>query len=59
MLLGRAKPSKYLPTVLTKDEVFAIIKQMLGVHQLLIKLLYGTSSIYEYNCKDALCVSNS
>jgi integrase len=38
----RAKPSKYLPTVLTKDEVFAIIKQMSGVHQLLIKLLYGT-----------------
>jgi integron integrase len=38
----RAKRSKYLPTVLTKDEVFAIIKQMSGVHQLLIKLLYGT-----------------
>jgi integron integrase len=38
----RAKRSKYLPTVLTKDEVFAIIKQLSGVHQLLIKLLYGT-----------------
>ncbi|MBF2005814.1 MAG: integron integrase [Chlorogloeopsis fritschii C42_A2020_084] len=38
----RAKSSKYLPTVLTKDEVFAIIKQLSGVHQLLIKLLYGT-----------------
>ncbi len=38
----RAKKSKYLPTVLTKDEVFAIIKQMSGVYQLLIKLLYGT-----------------
>jgi integron integrase len=38
----RAKPSKYLPTVLTKDEVFAIIKNMSGVHQLLIRLLYGT-----------------
>jgi integron integrase len=38
----RAKSSKYLPTVLTKDEVFAIIKQLSGVYQLLIKLLYGT-----------------
>jgi integrase len=38
----RAKQSKYLPTVLTKDEVFNIIKQMSGVHQLLIKLLYAT-----------------
>lgn len=38
----RAKPSKYLPTVITKDEMFAIIKNMSGVHQLLIKLLYGT-----------------
>lgn len=38
----RAKKSKYLPTVLTKDEVFAIIRQLSGVHQLLIKLIYGT-----------------
>ncbi|MBE9016273.1 integron integrase [Chroococcidiopsidales cyanobacterium LEGE 13417] len=38
----RAKKSKYLPTVLTKDEVFAIIQQLSGIHQLLIKLLYGT-----------------
>ncbi len=38
----RAKKSKYLPTVLTKDEIFTIIKNMSGVHQLLIKLLYGT-----------------
>jgi integron integrase len=38
----RAKKSKYLPTVLTRDEVFLIIKQLSGVHQLLIKLLYGT-----------------
>ncbi|MBW4643744.1 MAG: integron integrase [Goleter apudmare HA4340-LM2] len=38
----RAKKSKYLPTVLTKDEVFLIIKQLFGIHQLLIKLLYGT-----------------
>jgi len=38
----RAKKSKYLPTVLTKDEVFATIQHLSGVHQLLIKLLYGT-----------------
>lgn len=38
----RAKKSKYLPTVLTKDEVLAIIQKLSGVHQLLIKLLYGT-----------------
>lgn len=38
----RAKKPKYLPTVLTKDEVFAILQKLSGVHQLLIKLLYGT-----------------
>ncbi|MBW4667169.1 MAG: tyrosine-type recombinase/integrase [Cyanomargarita calcarea GSE-NOS-MK-12-04C] len=38
----RAKKSKYLPTVLTKDEVLSIIQKLSGVHQLLIKLLYGT-----------------
>ncbi|MCC5657949.1 tyrosine-type recombinase/integrase [Nostoc sp. XA010] len=27
---------------MTKDEVFAIIQKLYGVHQLLIKLLYGT-----------------
>jgi integrase len=38
----RAKKSKYLPTVLTKDEVLLIIQKLSGIHQLLIKLLYGT-----------------
>jgi integrase len=38
----RAKKTKYLPTVLTKEEVVAIIQQLSDVHQLLIKLLYGT-----------------
>jgi integron integrase len=38
----RAKKTKYLPTFLTKEEVLAIIRQLSGVHQLLIKLLYGT-----------------
>lgn len=31
-----------MPTVLTKDEVLAIINQLSGVHQLIVKLLYGT-----------------
>ncbi len=38
----RAKKTKYLPTVLTKEEVIIIIQQLSGVNQLLIKLLYGT-----------------
>ncbi len=38
----RAKKTKYLPTVLTKEEVVIIIQQLSGIHQLLIKLLYGT-----------------
>ena len=38
----RAKKTKYLPTVLTKEEVVIVIQQLSGVHQLLIKLLYGT-----------------
>lgn len=37
----RAKRSRYLPTVLTKDEVLAIIQQLTGVQQLVIQLLYG------------------
>ncbi|WP_374108400.1 tyrosine-type recombinase/integrase [Nostoc sp. XA010] len=32
----------FLPNIITKDEVFAIIQKLYGVHQLLIKLLYGT-----------------
>lgn len=38
----RAKKSNYLSTVLTKDEVLAILQKLSGVYQLLIKLLYGT-----------------
>lgn len=38
----RAKKSKYLPTVLTKEEVFAIINNLSGVYQLIVRLLYGT-----------------
>ncbi len=38
----RAKRSRYLPTVLTKEEVLAIIENLSGVYQLVVKLLYGT-----------------
>ena len=38
----RAKRSRYLPTVLTKEEVLAIINNLSGVYQLAVKLLYGT-----------------
>ena len=38
----RAKRSRYLPTVLTKEEVMTIINHLSGVYQLLVKLLYGT-----------------
>jgi integron integrase len=38
----RAKRSRYLPTVLTKEEVLAIINNLSGVYQLVVKLLYGT-----------------
>nr|QFZ92001.1 hypothetical protein EKO22_06075 [Synechococcus elongatus PCC 11802] len=37
----RAKPSRYLPTVLTPDEVKAIIVYFSGMHCLTVKLLYG------------------
>lgn len=38
----RAKRSRYLPTVLTKEEVLAIINNLSGVYQLVVKILYGT-----------------
>jgi site-specific recombinase XerD len=38
----RAKPSRYLLTVLTKDEVQAILQQLSGVPQLFLQLLYGS-----------------
>ena len=37
----RAKRTHYLPTVLTKAEAIAIIQNLSGVHQLVVKLLYG------------------
>jgi integron integrase len=38
----RAKPSRYLPTVLTKAEVRAVLQQVSGVHGLVLKVLYGS-----------------
>jgi integrase len=37
----RAKRSQYLPTVLTKEEALAVIQNIEGVPQLVVKLLYG------------------
>ena len=38
----RAKRSSYVPTVLTREEVLAIINHLSGVYQLIVKLIYGT-----------------
>jgi site-specific recombinase XerD len=35
----RAKQSRYLPTVLTKDEVRAVISNLSGVYQLVVQVL--------------------
>lgn len=38
----RAKRSRYLPTVLTPEEVKAIIVQLSGIHRLVVQVLYGS-----------------
>lgn len=38
----RAKRSRYLPTVLTKEEVLAVIQNLSKVHKLVIQVLYGS-----------------
>jgi len=38
----RAKPSTYLPTVLTPEEVSEVFKHLSGVYQLVLMLLYGS-----------------
>ena len=38
----RAKRSQYVPTVLMKQEAIAVIGHCDGVHQLVVKLLYGS-----------------
>ncbi|MDX2270560.1 MAG: integron integrase [Cyanobacteriota bacterium] len=37
----RAKRSRYLPTVLTTQEIFLVLQHMSGVYSLLTRLLYG------------------
>ncbi|MBD2460536.1 integron integrase [Oscillatoria sp. FACHB-1407] len=38
----RARESRYLPTVLTPEEVRAIIERLTGTYQLVVQLLYGS-----------------
>ena len=38
----RAKPTRYLPTVLTKAEVKTVLARLSGVEKLVIQLLYGS-----------------
>jgi integron integrase len=38
----RAKRTRYLPTVLTKEEVLAVIRNLSGVYQLVVQLFYGS-----------------
>ncbi len=38
----RAKPSRYLPTALTPEEVKAVIVHLSGIHRLVVQLLYGS-----------------
>ncbi|WP_172819694.1 phage integrase N-terminal SAM-like domain-containing protein, partial [Gloeomargarita lithophora] len=38
----RAKRSRYLPTVLTPEEVKAVILHLSGIHRLVVQLLYGS-----------------
>ena len=38
----RAKKSRYLPTVLTPEEVQRILSHLYGVYKLVVQLLYGS-----------------
>ena len=38
----RANPPRNLPVVLTKSEALAVIQRIDGLHQLVVKLLYGS-----------------
>ncbi|MEN9222536.1 MAG: integron integrase, partial [Thermostichus sp. BF3_bins_97] len=38
----RAKRSRYLPTVLTPEEVKVVIVHLSGIHRLVVQLLYGS-----------------
>ena len=41
-VLERARTPAHLPTVLTRDEVTAVLGRLRGVHRLIGRLLYGT-----------------
>jgi integrase len=38
----RAKPSRYLPPVLTHDEAIAVIMQLSGIYPRVRRILYGS-----------------
>jgi integron integrase len=38
----RAKRSRYLPTVLTREEVGSVIRQLSDVYEIVVRLLYGS-----------------
>ena len=38
----RAKRSKHLPTVLTREEALSVIAKLSGTHQLIVRVLYGS-----------------
>ncbi len=38
----RARPTRYLPTVLTPSEVSAVLDNLSGVYLIVVKLLYGS-----------------
>lgn len=52
----RAKRPRYLPTVLTKEEAFEIIRHLSGTYQLIVQLLYGSglrlSEVLQLRVKD-------
>jgi integron integrase len=52
----RAKRPRYLPTVLTQEEVFEVIRHLSGTYQLVVQLLYGSglrlSEVLQLRVKD-------
>ena len=47
----RAKRPERLPTVLTPEEVKAVLSQLSGVHQIIVQILYG-SGLRQAECLD-------
>ncbi len=46
----RAKRTQYLPTVLTQQEARAVIQNIGGAQQLVVKLLYASGLRYFFGC---------